>query len=417
MTRQAVVPAADDTNTADAAFASILFSPEGNQNPYPYYHTLRESSPVHQSILGMWVVTRYDDVLSTLRDKTIGKNVERFMQGRFGGDWWSHAALRRMGTSLLWANPPMHTRLRRLANQSFTAAVVAAQRERIVRLLDDLLDPIAEAGGGDIVNDVAYPLPLSVVATLLGMPLEDAPLMREPMRNFQRTFELGLTAQELAAADVGAQFSDDYFTEMIERKRREPGDDLASSLIQVSDADGEALSPIELVGVCNMIIGAGFETTTHTLGNGLRALLKNPDQMSLLRARPELLEGAVEEVLRYDAPVQMAPRMLDEPRVIGGVEIPAPAQLMLAIGAANYDPTHFTEPDEFRITRDESPAISFGAGIHTCLGWRLAKLQAEVFYSTLLRRFPQMELAVEPVYRPRATLRGLESLHISVTNS
>lgn len=418
MTVQELTPLAGDAHAADAAFANILFSPEGNQNPYPYYHALREAAPVHHSTLGMWVLTRYDDVLSTLRDKTIGKNVEAFMQGRFGGDWWSHAALRRMGTSLLWANPPMHTRLRRLASKSFTAAMVAKQRERIGRLLDDLLDPIAQAGGGDIVNDVCYPLPLSVVATLLGMPLEDAPLMRDPMRNFQRTFELGLTAQELHAADVGAQFSDDYFAEMIERKRKEPGDDLVTSLIEVSDADGEALSPVELVGVCNMIIGAGFETTTHMLGNGVRALATHPDELRKLRADPEgLMDAAIDEVLRFDAPVQIAPRMLNEPHVIGGVEIPAPAQLIVVIGAANHDPRHFAEPDVFRIDRNESPSISFGAGIHTCLGWRLAKLQAEIFYTALLRRFSSIELAADPVYRPRLTLRGVESLHISVTNA
>jgi cytochrome P450 len=418
MTVQEVAPSTGETQAADAAFASILFSPEGNQNPYPYYHQMRDANPVHHSKLGMWVLTRYDDVLSTLRDKTVGKDVEAFMAGRFGGDWWSHAALRRMGTSLLWANPPMHTRLRRLASKSFTAGMVAQQHDRIIQILDELLIPIADAGGGDIVNDVCYPLPLSVVAMLLGMPLEDAPLMREPMRNFQRTFELGLTAQELHAADLGAQFSDDYFADLIARKRREPGQDLVSALIEISDADGEALSQVELIGVCNMIIGAGFETTTHMLGNGVRALAANPDELAELRRRPgELMDAAIEEVLRIDAPVQLAPRMLAESHVIGGVKLPAGAQLIAVIGAANHDPTHFTDPDSFRIDRNESPAISFGAGIHTCLGWRLAKLQAEIFYRTLIDRFTTIELAAEPAYRPRLTLRGVESLQIAVRHS
>jgi cytochrome P450 len=417
VTVQDLITPVDDTHTADAAFAEILFSPEGLQDPYPRYRTLRETSPVHHSKLGPWVFTAYDDVLATLRDKAVGKNVAAFMQGRFGGEWKEHAALRRMGTSMLWANPPEHTRLRRLANQGFTGNMVEKLRGGIQRTLDRLLDPIAEAGGGDIVNDVCYPLPLYTVAGLLGMPLDEAPLMREPMRNFQRTFELGLTAQELREADDGAQFSDDYFADLIARKRREPGDDLVSALIEVSDAESGRLSPVELVGMCNMVIGAGFETTTHMLGNGVRAFAHHPGEVRKLRADMSLLDSATDEILRYDAPVQIVVRMLAEPRTFGGVRIEAPAQLILVLGAANHDPAHFTRPEEFRVDRRESKASSFGAGIHTCMGWRLAKLQAEIFYTTLLRRFSSFELRAEPTYRPRLTLRGVESLDIAVTNS
>ncbi|MBZ4016045.1 cytochrome P450 [Streptomyces purpurogeneiscleroticus] len=417
MTIQDLTPALDEDRIADAALAEILFSPEGVQDPYPRYRTLRETRPVHHSKLGMWVFTSYDDVLAMLRDKAVGKNVEGFMHGRFGGQWQEHAALRRMGTSMLWANPPEHTRLRRLAGKSFTGAMVERLRDRIQHTLDELLDPIAEAGGGDIVNDVCYPLPLYTVADLLGMPREEAPALREPMRNFQRTFELGLTAQELREADEGAQFSDDYFADLIDRKRRQPGDDLVSALIAITDAESGRLSPIELIGMCNMVIGAGFETTTHMLGNGVRAFAQHPAEAHRLRADMSLLDSAIDEVIRYDAPVQIVVRTLTEPRTVGGVQIEAPAQLILGIGAANHDPAHVSRPEEFRIDRRETASVSFGAGIHTCMGWRLAKLQAEVFHSTMLRRFSAFDLQEQPVYRPRLTLRGVESLRIAVVNA
>jgi len=222
--------------------------------------------------------------------------------------------------------------------------------------------------------------------------------------------------KHMLAADDGAQFSDDYFDELIDRKRREPGDDLLSSLIDVVD-EGDRLDHGELIGFCNMVVGAGFETTTHFLSNGIRLFAEHPDQADLVRADRALLDSAIEEVLRFDPPVHVAARMTNEPLERGGVRIPERSQLILMIAAANRDPARFTEPETFDVTRKESMPISFGGGIHSCLGWRLAKLQAEVVFATLLSRFSDLEITEPLHYRPRLTLRGLEALHVRVENN
>lgn len=406
-------PDAAAEHAANLALAEILFSPEGRADPYARFHRLRESVPVHHSTMGVWTLSRYDDVHDALRDKHVGKDVYAFMAGRFSGRLEDHAALRKLAGSMLWANPPEHTRLRRVINQVFTAKRVLRLREFVERRVAELITPFVEAGGGDICNRFCYLLPISVVAALVGVPQDEAPGLREPIRNFQRTFELGMTATDLRMADQGAQALDDYFSELVRRKRREPGDDLLSNLIQVEDED-DRLDDEELVGICNMLIAAGSETATHFLNNGIRLFIEHPDQADLVRADPSLLNSAIEEVLRFDPPVHILPRTVSEPLDLGGVHIPEGSRLMLLIAAANRDPARYTDPDRFDVTRDEGPSISFGAGIHGCPGWRLAKLQAEVVFRTLLERFPNLEIAEPPRPQPRVTLPGLESLQIRV---
>jgi cytochrome P450 len=402
-------------HAANEALAEILFSPEGRIDPYSRFHRLREAVPVHRSTLGIWTLSRYDDVFEALRDKRVGKDVYTFLAGRFTGAWEQHAALRKLASSMLWANPPEHTRLRRIINAAFTAKRVMEHREFIARKVDELIQPFVDAGGGDICNDFCYLLPISVVAGLVGVPQAEAPMLRAPIRNFQRTFELGMTAMELRVADEGAAFLDDYFGALVRQKRREPGDDLLSALIATEDDD--PLDDLELAGICHMLIAAGSETATHFLNNGIRLFIEHPDQANLVRDNPDLLKGAIEEVLRFDPPVHMLPRTVSEPLDIGGVSIPVGSRLMLLIAAANRDPARFTEPDVFDVTRDEGMSISFGAGIHGCPGWRLARLQAEAVFSTLLRRFPHLEIAEPPRPQPRVTLPGLEALHIRVKAS
>ncbi|MFJ9153313.1 cytochrome P450 [Streptomyces sp. NPDC102270] len=403
-------PGTDAEHAANEALAEILFCPEGRTDPYSRYHRLRDAVPVHRSTLGIWVLSRYDDVFEALRDKRVGKDVHTFLAGRFSGDWEQHAALRKLASSMLWANPPDHTRLRRIINLAFTAKRVMAHRDFIVRKVDELLRPFVAAGGGDICNDFCYLLPISVVAGLVGVPQDEAPLLREPIRNFQRTFELGMTALELRVADEGAEFLDDYFGALVRKKRREPGDDLLSALIAAEDDD--PLDDLELAGICHMLIAAGSETATHFLNNGIRLFIEHPDQADLVRADPGLMKTAIEEVLRYDPPVHMLPRTISEPLDVGGVRIPAGSRVMMMIAAANRDPARFTRPDTFDVTRDEGMSISFGAGIHGCPGWRLAKLQAETVFSTLLERFPHLEITEPPRPQPRVTLPGLEALRI-----
>ncbi|OAA28772.1 cytochrome P450 [Frankia sp. EI5c] len=411
MTIQAAPPDAATAHAADEAFAEILFSPEGRVDPYSRYRRIREAVPVHHSAMGIWVLSRYDDVNDSLRSKQVGKNVRTFMAGRFSGDWEQHSALRKLASTMLWADPPEHTRLRRIVTRAFTTKRVLEHQAFIERRLGELLDPIAEAGGGDICNDLCFPLPLSVVARLVGVPQDEAPLLREPIRDFQRTFELGMTAADLRKADEAADFLDDYYGDLVRQRQRRRADDLLSSLIDIED-DGERLSFAELVQMCHMVIAAGSETTTYFLTNGIRLFIENPGQADLLRADPALLSRAIDEVLRFDPPAHMIPRTVSEPTEIGGTLLPEGARLMILIAAANRDPVRFTDPERFDVTRAESPPISFGAGIHACPGWRLARMQAEIVFPALVGRYPRMEVTEPLRHRARVAFPQVEALHI-----
>lgn len=400
---------------ANRLICHVLSDPDGRANPYPHYRRLREIAPVHHSVpFGTWLLTRYDDVDRLLRDNSAGRDAHRFMGSRYGADWDDHPALRRMTRTMLWKNPPDHTRLRRLVTQVFSARRTAALRATIESIVQAALDPIAAAGGGDIVNDVAFPIPLQVISAVLGVPEAEAGDLRDPLRDAQRTLELGCTPQELADADLGAQIIEDYFQELVDARRAHPRDDLLSALIATSDADGARLSGAELIGMCNVLMGGGFETTTHMIGNGLLALLHHPDQEWLLRQDPGLLPTALDEILRFDPPVQVTARWSDTPLAFGGTHIPAGSTVTTVLAAANRDPERFSHPDRFDITRKEARPLSFGAGIHHCLGWSLAKLEGEITFEAILRRFTRIELAEPPEYRPRFTMRGLDSLRVRV---
>lgn len=399
MTSHATAPDTAE-HAANEAFAEILFSPEGLDDPFSRYHRLREAVPVHRTTLGTWVLTRYDDVDAFLRSRDVNKDIHVWMAGRFSGEWDQHPALGKLAANMLWANPPDHSRLRRIANKGFTPARVAEHRAYVEGRFEELIAPLAAAGGGDVCNDVFFPLALSVMANLIGVPQEEAPLLRDRIRDFQRVFELGMTASELRTADQAAVFLDDYFGELVRHRQRHPGDDLLSTMIASVDDDGGRLTFNQLVQMCHMIIAAGSETTTFFLTNGMRLFIEHPDQADLLRADPGLLDRAREEVLRHAPSAHMIPRTTTGPVRLGEVEIPAGARVSVLIAAANRDPAHFPDPDRFDITRTGSSPMSYGLGIHFCLGWRLANLQAEVVFPAMLRRFT--DLAITAPLRPRA---------------
>jgi cytochrome P450 len=411
MTTQLTPPDATAEHAANEAFAELLFSPEGLVDPYSRYRRLRETVPVHRSTMGTWVLTRYDDVDEFLRSKQVGKDIFTFMAGRFSGDWEQHQALRKLGANMLWIDPPEHNRLRRLVNRAFTVKRVLEHRAFIERRFDELIEPIAAAGEGDICNDVCFPLALSVVANLIGIPQDEAPQLRAWIRDFQRTFEPGMTASELRKADEAAKLIDDYFGEHVRNKQRQRGDDLISALIDAED-DGERLEFNELVQMCHMIIAAGSETTTFFLTNGIRLFIEHPDQADLVRADPDLLGRAINEVLRYEPSAHMIPRTTSEPVAIGGVEIPAGARVMVWIAAANRDPARFADPERFDVTRTESAQMAYGLGTHFCLGWRLANLQAEVVFSAILNRFSCLEITKPLRHRARVAFPQVEDLYI-----
>ena len=389
-----------------------FLDPDFLADPYPAYHRLRAEDPIHRHPLGFYVLTRYDDVAGFLRDARFGKSgYQALIEGRFGVTPGGP----RLGLSMLFRDPPDHTRLRGLVSRAFTPRVVETLRPHVQAIVDRLLAGAAGAGRMDVIADLAYPLPVTVISELLGVPVSDD----DTVKGWSQAVARALDAIVLpAGADVierGRRATGemaDYFRRLIAERRRRPGSDLLSGLVEAEEA-GDRLTEDELLATCILLYVAGHETTVNLVGNGLLALLRHPVEWRRLRDEPERLPGAVEELLRYDGPVQRVGRIAAADLELGGVRIPAGALVVGLLGAANRDPTQFEEPDRLDVTRGESRHLAFGSGIHYCLGAPLARLEAQVAFGTLLRRFPSIALAVErPVWRPSSTLRGLEALPV-----
>ncbi len=402
------------SDAAEAVLLELLDTPEGRRAPYPRYHRLRELSPVHRSpSLGMWFLTRYADCSAALRDPRFGKDYARQMESRFGPGWREHPSLVRGERMLINLDGSDHSRLRKLVVKAFTRRTIDALRPRIERAVNELLDPFAEAGGGDILGALAFPMPVTVIGELLGVPEADRPPFRKWVVDLTATFEMKPTAEQMAAADEATQQVRRYFDELIEEKRRRPDDALLSRLVHL-EADGERLSQDELGNMASLIFNAGFETTTNLIGNGLLGLLRHPDQMALLRERPELIPTLPDELLRYDGTAQMAIRDAHADVEIGGASIPAGSTVFVVLGAANHDPSEFPNPDAIDACRGRFRPLSFGGGAHFCLGASLARAEIEITFRNLLERFEAIELRGEPRFRDRLTLRGLETLEVAV---
>jgi cytochrome P450 len=410
------VPDAEAAHAANEALAELLFSPEGLADPYSRYRRLRQAAPVHRSTLGTWVLTRYADIDEFLRSKQVNKDIYTWMGGRFSGSWEQHQALRKLAANMLWKNAPEHSRLRRIVNRAFTVRRVLEHKDFVERRFNELIAPIAEVGEGDFCNDVAFPLALSVVARLIGAPQEEAPQLRDWIRDFQRVFEVGMTASELRTADKAAKSLDDYFGDLVRQKQRKRGDDLVSALIDTDDEDKRLVFD-ELVQMCHMIIAAGSETTTFFMTNGIRLFIEHPDQADLVRANPDLLSQAVSEVLRFQPSAHMIPRTTTAPVEVGGVTIPEGARVMVFIAAANRDPDQFPDPERFDVTRTGDAQMAYGLGAHYCLGWRLANLQAEVVFPAVLNRFTNLEIARPIRARARVAFPQIEDLYIRFRNA
>ena len=390
-----------------------LLDPEFLADPYPVYHRLRAEAPVYRHPFGFYVLTRYDDVAAFLRDARFGKSgYQALFEARFGGgpdaSW--------LALSMLFRDPPDHTRLRALVGQAFTPRVVGTLRPHVQAIVDGLLDGVTEAGRMDVIEDLAYPLPVTVISELLGVPVDEADQVKGWSRDVARALDAIALPVEPEVLERGRRATVgmvDYFRELAEARRRRPGPDLLSGLVEAEEA-GDRLTERELLASCVLLYVAGHETTVNLVGNGLLALLTHPDQWRRLRDEPARLPAAVEELLRWDGPVQRTGRMAAEDVEIGGVAIPAGTLVLGILGAANRDPAHFADPDRLDVTRDEPRHLAFGAGIHYCLGAPLARLEAQVAIGAVLRRFSGLTLDVErPVWRPSSTLRGLEALPVT----
>lgn len=391
------------------------FSPEFVRNPYPAFHALRSSQPTLKTPMGFWVATRYEDVASILKDRRFGKGFEKRTIERYGEEVFRHPAYASMRHWMLVQDPPDHTRLRGLVSKAFTARRIEGLRPQIQMLVDELLDRVEGRGAMDFIRQFAYPLPLNVICDMLGIVREDRDRFEFGGRASGRLIDpTPMTEEELQAANDSFTQWEGYFREMFAERRRNPKDDLTTVLVQAEE-DGDRLSEAELVGNMILLFGAGHETTVNLLGNGLLALLSDRDQYERLKADPDLVPGAVDEMLRYDSSVQMTGRMAMEDVEVGDVTIPAGEHVLCLLGAANRDPERFDDPDAFRIDREDVRPMSFGGGIHHCLGAQLARVEADVAFRTIVKRLPDLKLDLdgEPDWRPTFTLRGLLSLPVT----
>jgi cytochrome P450 len=391
--------------------------PRFRDDPYPIYKRLREKDPVHRSRLtGGAVLTRFEDCSNALRDARFSaddrhrpdfhkQQAEAVKRGVMTADEVDDRG------SMLRMDPPDHTRLRSLVSKAFTPRTVETLRPRIEQIVEEQLDAVATAGEMDVIRDLAYPLPVTVIAEVLGIPVADRERFKHWSDEAIRSIGFGNDDDARRSMQATRELRA-YLEPILEQRRREPREDLISALVAAEER-GDKLSTAEVFSTIILLLVAGNETTTNLIGNGLLALLRNPHQLALLRDEPALIENAVEELLRFDSPVQFTSRMPLEDVELGGRRLAAGTEVLLVLGAANRDPAQYDDPERLDIRRKEIRHLSFGHGIHFCLGAPLARLEGQIALLALVQRFPRMELAGQPRRGENLLLRGLASLPVT----
>lgn len=391
-----------------------LMTPAMLADPYPFYDRLRSECPVyHHPRWNNWFLTRYSDVAAGLRNPRLSSARSALAAQRAGGNLpEAKEFYEGYGLSMIANDPPTHTRLRGLVSQAFTPRAVEAMTSRIQRIVDGLLDAVASRGRMDLIRELACPLPVIVIAEMLGIPPTDL----ERFKHWSDTLSVvaggRLFGEDFVRISSARRELVAYFAEVVAQRRKVPRDDLLTALAQAEEA-GDRLTEAELYNNASLLLVTGNETTTNLIGNGMLALLRNPDQLRKLLEAPDLIETAVEEFLRYDAPVQWATRIPLDDTKFGDVIIPQGSVITLLLGAANRDPVRFPAPGRLEITRPDNQHLAFGAGPHFCLGAPLARLQAKIAFTTLLRRFPKLRLDGPVEHRPNFNLRGLKALSLA----
>ena len=389
-----------------------ILDPEFRANPYPHYAPLLAGPPPILTIgpTSVALVARYADVTMGMRDQEHFSSVRpppppEMYQGRFAGS-----------VNMLNADPPQHSRLRRLVSRDFTPRRIRDLEPHIRQIASDLLDQVEHKGEFDVIADLANVLPVKVIAHMLGVP----PEMNATLKEWSDTLVTGDNRSPgMPSPPEIVQAMDalgDYFTAEIEKRRANPGPDLVSALVAAHD-EGDVMSPADLLSFVGLLLVAGNETTTNLIGNGTLALGRHPDQFDALKRDPSMLPRAIEEMLRYDGPVQSTARFTKEPLQLGGTEIPAGAIAMMIVAAADRDPAQFKNPERFDITRDPNEHVAFGEGIHFCIGAPLARMEARIAFEAMLERFPRLRLkdpAMKPTYKGSYFLRGLGSLPMTI---
>ena len=392
------------------------FDPTILADPYSLFHQLRTAHPVLWSdSLNCWVLTRYTDVLSGLRDPRLSSNrMTAFMDQLSEPVREQTRPLRSYLSKFMGlSDPPNHTRIRRLVNKAFTPRVVQGMRQRIEQLVEDLLEKVDDTGRMDLISDLAHPLPVVLIAEVLGLPAEDRKEFKQWSDDIVAFLGTGRAMAERAERAQRSMLDlTNYYRGIMAQRRKHPKDDLISSLL-AAEEDSDKLSEEELLATCVTLLSGGHETTTNLIGNGMLALLRNPEELQKLSAHPSLIVNATEELLRYDSPVQRAERVAIEEFEIDGKAIEKGQRVFLMLGAANRDPLQFPAPDRLDIARKPNRHIAFGLGIHFCVGAPLTRLEGQIAIDTLLRRLPQLRLVSERLeWQENIAIRGLNSLPV-----
>jgi cytochrome P450 len=385
-----------------------FFAPEVRADPWPFYARLREADPVHRRPDGDWILTRYADCQGVLADPRCSSNPAHESRPSEG------SPARQAGSNLLlFLDPPDHTRLRRLVSKAFTPRRVEELRPRIAELVDALLDEVDGEPTFNLLEALAFPLPVIVICELMGVPAEDRDSLKEWSTAASRLLDPDVEGETLELGLLAGMGLAGYFDALFEERRRQPQDDLVSGLV-AAEEEGDRLSADELRAITVLLFIAGHETTMNLIGNGTYALLQHPDQLALVRDDLEMARSAIEELLRYDGPVHVTARVPTEDIDVGGTPIAAGERMVVALGAANRDPAQYPDPDRLDVTREDNRHLTFSHGIHFCLGASLARVEGQVAIPRLLQRFPDLALAAEPSYREHLVLRGLTELQVAI---
>ncbi len=395
--------------TSPSPFATA----EYKANPYALYEELRREMPVHKTLLPngteVWVVSRYEDVLAGLKDSRLIKDISKVR----GKSFLEMIGIGRMrGKNMLRADPPEHGRLRSLANEAFKPKYVRELRGRIQQIADELIDKVQAKGRMEFISEFAFPLPIRVISEMLGVPEKDQDKFRKWSGDLINS---GALSSERPAISPDLLQLVQYVRKVVDDHRKNPRADVVTQLIEAEEK-GDRLSDDEVVSTVVLLLVAGHETTVNLIGNGMLALLLNPEQLEKLKRDPALMKPAIEELLRFVNPVQLVNRYAIEKIQIAGQEIPAGAHLVMAVGAADHDPACAASPEQLDLARGDAKHVAFGQGIHYCLGAPLARLEGEIAFATLLNRLPNIRLAVRPEsvqWRPAIELRGLAELPVT----
>ena len=382
-------------------------------NPYPYFHALREASPVRRTGPDSYLLTRHADLMAVYKDsRTFSSDKKAEFLPKFGnGLLYQHHT-----TSLIFNDPPLHTRVRRIIAGALNPRAVADLEPPMIAMVDGLLDAMAAKGQADVIADLAASVPIEVIGNLLAIPHDRRAPLRDWSLAILGALEPQPTAGMLETGEIAVRDFLDYLRELVADRRLQPGNperDVLTRLIQV-EQDGEKLSEIELLQNCIFVLNAGHETTTNLIGNGLYGLLEWPEEKARLMADPRLIDSAVEEFLRYDSPVQLGNRVTTATATLGGVEMPAGTFVTLAIAAANRDPAAFTDPDRLDVGRSANRHVAFASGVHVCVGLSIARMEGRVAIQRFLKRFPNYRLAGPAVRGNRARFRGFLTMPVDL---